>query len=59
MSFDLMVFDPAVAPRNRASFMAWYDKQAEWSEDHGYVIRPWRHPCCSRGLQRWRNTSRR
>jgi hypothetical protein len=36
MSYDLMVFDPDAAPRDRESFMAWYEEQTEWSEDHGY-----------------------
>ena len=36
MSYDLMVFDPASAPRERESFLSWYDQQTEWSEDHGY-----------------------
>jgi hypothetical protein len=31
-----MVFEPAAAPRNRNEFMAWYDAQTEWSEDHSY-----------------------
>lgn len=28
-----MVFDPAAAPRNRVSFLAWYGKQVDWPED--------------------------
>jgi hypothetical protein len=36
MSYDLMVFDPDAAPKDRESFMAWYDKQTEWSENHSY-----------------------
>ena len=36
MSYDLMVFEPSAAPRDRVSFMAWYDKQMQWSEDHRY-----------------------
>lgn len=36
MSYDLMVFDPDAAPKDRESFMSWYDKQTEWSEEHGY-----------------------
>ena len=31
-----MVFDPAAAPRERTKFLAWYEKQAEWQESHGY-----------------------
>ena len=36
MSYDLMVFDPDATPKDRESFMAWYDKQTEWSEGHSY-----------------------
>ncbi|WWW36016.1 hypothetical protein V8017_03025 [Stenotrophomonas rhizophila] len=36
MSYDLMVFDPAVAPRDAAAFPEWYDAQTEWSEEHDY-----------------------
>jgi hypothetical protein len=31
-----MVFDAAAAPRDRAGFLAWYEKQSEWQESHGY-----------------------
>lgn len=31
-----MVFDPQDAPRDRARFMAWYDRTTEWSEGHSY-----------------------
>jgi hypothetical protein len=49
MSYDLMVFDPSVAPAGRSEFLAWYDTQTEWAEDHGYddpsvssaVLRAW------------------
>jgi hypothetical protein len=36
MSYDLMVFDPEAAPKDRESFMKWYWEQVEWSEPHGY-----------------------
>lgn len=36
MSYDLMVFDPASAPKDRESFLAWYDQQTEWNEEHSY-----------------------
>jgi len=49
MSFDLMVFDPAVAPTDRAAFMEWYAKQTEWSEDHSYDDPAVASPV----LQRW------
>lgn len=31
-----MVFDPAAAPKGKKDFLAWYERQAEWSESHGY-----------------------
>ena len=37
MSYDLMVFDKTKAPANRKDFMAWFEKQVEWSEDHDYA----------------------
>lgn len=36
MSYDLMVFEPAKAPAARKEFMAWYEKQTEWEEEHDY-----------------------
>lgn len=36
MSFDLAVFDAAVAPRDKAGFKAWFDEQISWDEDHSY-----------------------
>ena len=36
MSYDLMVFDPLVAPKERKEFMEWYKNQTEWTEDHNY-----------------------
>jgi hypothetical protein len=36
MSYDLMVFEPAAAPLDRAEFLAWFDRQAEWGEGHDY-----------------------
>jgi hypothetical protein len=36
VSYDLMVFDPDAAPRDRAAFMAWYARQTQWTETHGY-----------------------
>ncbi|GLK48230.1 hypothetical protein GCM10017620_12030 [Brevundimonas intermedia] len=32
MSFDLAVFDPAVAPTECVAFMAWYEAQTNWLE---------------------------
>jgi hypothetical protein len=36
MSYDLLVFDPASAPRDRAAFLKWWEQTAEWSERHSY-----------------------
>jgi hypothetical protein len=36
MSYDLMVFEPTAAPRERAEFMDWYAQQTEWKEGHSY-----------------------
>ena len=36
MSYDLMVFEPAAAPRRYAEFLDWYDQQTEWREGHSY-----------------------
>ena len=36
MSYDLVVFDPAAAPRERSAFKEWFQKQAEWGEAHNY-----------------------
>ena len=36
MSYDLMVFEKAKAPATKKEFMAWYEKQTEWGEDHDY-----------------------
>jgi hypothetical protein len=47
MSYDLMVFDPSKAPRERKAFMDWYEQQVQWSEDHEYN-NPW---VCSEALQ--------
>ena len=36
MSYDLMVFEPTAAPRDRSGFLSWYDEQTQWAEGHGY-----------------------
>ncbi|GAA0761653.1 hypothetical protein LRH25_21915 [Ideonella azotifigens] len=36
MSYDLMVFAPEAAPKDREAFMEWYDSQSEWEEEHSY-----------------------
>jgi len=49
MSYDLMVFEPTVAPTDRSEFMKWYECQAQWSEGHSYD-----DPCVSSpALQKW------
>lgn len=35
-NYDVMVFDPAVAPREVDAFLDWYDAQTEWNEKHEY-----------------------
>ncbi len=49
MSYDLMVFEPSVAPKSRNEFMAWYREQTKWSEDHNYQ----EHTVTSEALQNW------
>lgn len=36
MSYDLMVFETTKAPATKREFMAWYEKQVEWGEEHDY-----------------------
>ena len=36
MSYDLLVFDPAAAPRERAAFTDWWAQTSEWGEGHSY-----------------------
>lgn len=31
-----MVFDPVVSPKDRVSFMKWYEEQTAWDEPHDY-----------------------
>lgn len=49
MSYDLMVFEKEKAPKTKKNFMAWYEKQVEWSEDHDYQ----RISVSSPALQNW------
>lgn len=49
MSYDLMVFEPGAAPRDRQQFLEWYDQLTTWSEGHDYD-----DPAnCSVALQGW------
>ncbi|MEP4197049.1 MAG: hypothetical protein ABJL99_15595 [Aliishimia sp.] len=36
MSYDLMVFDPQIAPRERDAFMVWYKDTVTWSHEKDY-----------------------
>ncbi len=36
MSYDLLVFDPHSAPRDRAAFLEWWELTAQWTEGHSY-----------------------
>jgi hypothetical protein len=36
MSYDLLVFSPAAAPKTKPAFKAWYDTQTQWAEEHPY-----------------------
>lgn len=36
MSYDLVVFERTKAPATKKEFMAWYEKESEWSEEHDY-----------------------
>ncbi|QUL55311.1 hypothetical protein KDC22_01635 [Paenibacillus tritici] len=48
MSYDLIIFEPSSAPRDKKEFMAWFEQQVQWSEDHEY-----NNPLvCSEPLQR-------
>lgn len=49
MSYDLMVFEPSSAPKNRKEFMEWYAQQTEWEEDHSYQD----HKVSTERLQAW------
>lgn len=36
MSYDIFAFAPESVPTDDVSFLAWFKKQAEWSEPHSY-----------------------
>ena len=36
MSYDLMVFNKEVAPKNETNFMEWYENQIQWSENNSF-----------------------
>ncbi len=39
MSYDLMVFNLAAAPKEHAESTQGYDEQTGWSEDNSYAVR--------------------
>ncbi len=49
MSYDLMVFEKTKAPAVKKDFMAWYERQAEWNEEHDYTT----IGVSSEALQNW------
>jgi hypothetical protein len=36
VSYDLLVFHPGAAPKEREAFLCWWKEQAKWPEGHGY-----------------------
>jgi hypothetical protein len=36
MSYDLSVFDPDAAPKERELFIEWFNTLTNWEEDHDY-----------------------
>ena len=49
MSYDLTVFEISDAPKTRKEFMAWFEKQTEWAEEHSYED----HSVTSTALKSW------
>jgi hypothetical protein len=49
MSYDLMVFELAAAPKTRKEFIVWYEQQIQWAEDHDYQT----PKVTSNALQNW------
>ena len=49
MSYDLALFDPAVAPKDRAEFLAWFEEQVQWDKGHDFespgIASPVVHAC--------------
>lgn len=37
MSYDLLVFDPADAPKGRKHFLEWFARTTDWSDGHEYA----------------------
>jgi hypothetical protein len=54
MSYDLVVFDPLVAPRDREAFMSWYREQTDWARGRSLGIDyNSHHTARSEKLQAW------
>jgi hypothetical protein len=49
VSYDLLVFDQVDVPRDRAGFMAWFEKQVDWPDDDS----PFDPATLSPNLQSW------
>ena len=49
MSYDLMVFEPSIAPRDPSGLIAWYEATTEWKEEHSYID----PAVCSPALRDW------
>jgi len=49
MSYDLVVFDPTVAPSSRGEFEQWFGKITEWEEPRDYNV----PDPCSPSLKSW------
>jgi len=48
VSYDLLVFDPDVAPRERTAFLRWFDAQTDWAASEVELA------LVPEGLRRWR-----
>lgn len=49
MSYDLAVFDPEAAPREKAAFLAWFEQQTDWQDERTYDD----PALCAPGLRAW------
>lgn len=49
MSYDLMVFERANAPKTKKEFLVWFENQTQWNEDHDYQT----VGVSSQALQNW------
>jgi hypothetical protein len=51
VSYDLVVFDPSSAPRNRVEFLDWFEKQSECDEPQRWDFPETRSPTLNAWLQ--------